>query len=328
MTYGEKIAQLRKNANLTQAELGEKLGVTAQAVSKWERDMAEPDLGTFSKLASILGISVEEFLDTTHEVQSNPASASNMAAEIAPIVAETVVAGMRENIASSVREEVAEQTTAVSEAVKEVQESILGHCTVCGITVKENNKGQVKPKVLCVNCYKKQEAERKQAEQEAERTKRSQQAALESKRNKCLFWGIVAGLLVLGGAIIAAIKLDWSIGARVGLAFAGLWAAYAVLGVICEVFLSDSAVANVMEWCLTRSISWPGVIFSLDFGGIIFLIAVKILFAVIGFIVGVALFFVGLSISMIIATFTFPFTMRRIDDKISGKLPINKEDLI
>ena len=83
-----------------------------------------------------------------------------------------------------------------------------------------------------------------------------------------------------------------------------------------------------MEWCLTRSISWPGVIFTLDFGGIVFLIAVKIAFAIIGFVAGVILFFIGLSISMVIASFTFPFTMVRVNNKINGKLPIKSEDLM
>lgn len=46
MTYGQKIAQLRKISNMTQAKLGELLNVSAQAVSKWEHDIAEPDLAT------------------------------------------------------------------------------------------------------------------------------------------------------------------------------------------------------------------------------------------------------------------------------------------
>lgn len=53
MTYGQKITQLRKNANMTQAQLGDALNVSAQAVSKWEHNLAEPDLSTIKKISYI-----------------------------------------------------------------------------------------------------------------------------------------------------------------------------------------------------------------------------------------------------------------------------------
>ena len=43
MTTGQKIYECRKNAGLTQEELAEKLGVSRQAVSKWESDAAFPE---------------------------------------------------------------------------------------------------------------------------------------------------------------------------------------------------------------------------------------------------------------------------------------------
>lgn len=41
MNYGQTIVNLRKTANTTQAELGEKLNVTSQAVSKWENGISD-----------------------------------------------------------------------------------------------------------------------------------------------------------------------------------------------------------------------------------------------------------------------------------------------
>ena len=61
--YGEKIAKLRKQNNLTQAELGKKLNVSYQAVSKWENNQSQPDLDTIQKLAAIFGITMSEFLE-------------------------------------------------------------------------------------------------------------------------------------------------------------------------------------------------------------------------------------------------------------------------
>ena len=56
MNYGQKIAELRKKAQMTQAELGEKLNVTSQAVSKRENGLSEPDLNTINKICSLYGI--------------------------------------------------------------------------------------------------------------------------------------------------------------------------------------------------------------------------------------------------------------------------------
>ena len=48
---GNLIAQRRKALSLTQEELGERLGVSAKAVSKWERGLSCPDVSLFSPLS-------------------------------------------------------------------------------------------------------------------------------------------------------------------------------------------------------------------------------------------------------------------------------------
>lgn len=62
MNYGQRIAELRKKKNLTQAELGAKLNVTAQAISKWENNLSEPDLESIKMLCELFEISVDTFL--------------------------------------------------------------------------------------------------------------------------------------------------------------------------------------------------------------------------------------------------------------------------
>lgn len=64
-TLGQKIAELRRAKNLTQLELAEQLNITDKAVSKWERDISCPDINTFPKLAEILGVSVNELLQSS-----------------------------------------------------------------------------------------------------------------------------------------------------------------------------------------------------------------------------------------------------------------------
>lgn len=62
-TIGQNIAELRKKKGLTQEELAEKMCVTAQAVSKWERDASYPDVTALSELAKVLGVSVTAILE-------------------------------------------------------------------------------------------------------------------------------------------------------------------------------------------------------------------------------------------------------------------------
>ncbi len=63
MNYvGKQICTLRKQKCLTQTELGERLGVSFQAVSKWERGETLPDTALLPQLASILETSIDNIL--------------------------------------------------------------------------------------------------------------------------------------------------------------------------------------------------------------------------------------------------------------------------
>ena len=62
MSIGEKIAALRKKANLTQEELADVLNVTRQSVSRWEAGEAYPDMNKIGKLADILGTNCDYLL--------------------------------------------------------------------------------------------------------------------------------------------------------------------------------------------------------------------------------------------------------------------------
>lgn len=59
---GEFIAKLRKEKNLTQKELAEKLYVSDRAVSKWERGLSMPDISILEALGQYLDVSVSEIL--------------------------------------------------------------------------------------------------------------------------------------------------------------------------------------------------------------------------------------------------------------------------
>ena len=61
-TLGERIAEKRKARGLKQEDLAEMLGVSAQAVSKWENDVSCPDIMTLPTLSDKLGCSIDELL--------------------------------------------------------------------------------------------------------------------------------------------------------------------------------------------------------------------------------------------------------------------------
>lgn len=63
--FSDLLYELRKEKNLTQSELAEKLGITNKAVSKWETGEAMPDTAQLLPLAEILGVSVDELLRGT-----------------------------------------------------------------------------------------------------------------------------------------------------------------------------------------------------------------------------------------------------------------------
>lgn len=77
MTMGKRIAARRKALKMTQDALAQELGVSAQAVSKWENDLSCPDISILPKLAKLLGVTTDALLGaepepTVHEAEIVP----------------------------------------------------------------------------------------------------------------------------------------------------------------------------------------------------------------------------------------------------------------
>lgn len=68
---GNRISALRKEKNLTQKELAEKLHVTDKAVSKWERGLNYPELSLLPIIANILETSISELLGVEQNISDN-----------------------------------------------------------------------------------------------------------------------------------------------------------------------------------------------------------------------------------------------------------------
>ena len=66
---GNLIKKIRKDNNLTQAELADKLGVTYQAVSKWENGKNIPDIAILKQISDEFNINLDDLLNGEHNIQ-------------------------------------------------------------------------------------------------------------------------------------------------------------------------------------------------------------------------------------------------------------------
>ena len=70
----QNIAELRRNNNMTQIELAEKLNYSDKAISKWERGESIPDVAVLKNIADIFLVSVDYLLEETHKRPMPPAA--------------------------------------------------------------------------------------------------------------------------------------------------------------------------------------------------------------------------------------------------------------
>ena len=69
-SFGQQLKALREEKDISQKELAEKLFVSAQAVSKWEKDKSSPNPETLAKIADILDVSADYLLERTEQQET------------------------------------------------------------------------------------------------------------------------------------------------------------------------------------------------------------------------------------------------------------------
>ncbi len=293
-SLGGKILQLRKSRGLTQADLGLLLNVSYQAVSKWERDESCPDFETLSKLAQYCNVSVSYF--------------------------------EKEN-----------KDGAVDTSGRDVEEFV-GVCKDCGVVVYANDVGERTPQLLCKSCVErranlskiKAEEEKRDKERKAEEEKRiKEKKAQEAKfreqeaqlraaeydaevkrtRNRGLIWAAVLIGVPFLIYVISAFASGVKAGVVIPTALVGLVFLYTY---VAQLFWDGAVVDCTLAG--GKTIGTPGVIFTLDLDGLIFLIVVKILFAVLRFIVFMLTVVVCALAAIFIAPFTFFPALKRVSN--------------
>ena len=91
MSIGERIAHLRKERNLSQGQLAELLGITRQAVSKWENDIAIPDALKMIHLADLLDTDIEYLSTGRQSLGRRPPVVINEVKVVEKVVEKPVV---------------------------------------------------------------------------------------------------------------------------------------------------------------------------------------------------------------------------------------------
>lgn len=100
MTLGERIAYYRGALGLSQGELAEKLGVSRQAVSKWETDAGLPDLDRLIALSGLFDITLDELVKGTapSPAPADGAQAAAFPPEASPAAAEKPASGGQKTV--------------------------------------------------------------------------------------------------------------------------------------------------------------------------------------------------------------------------------------
>ena len=90
MTMGQRIAQKRKEQNLSQEALGETLGVSRQSISKWESDSSLPEIEKLVALSKLFGVSVGWLLGVEEERPEENGGSDELTEEQMKLVEEIV----------------------------------------------------------------------------------------------------------------------------------------------------------------------------------------------------------------------------------------------
>lgn len=261
MTLGNKIADLRKKNNMTQGELGERLHVTFQAVSKWERDESQPAFDTLCEIAKLFSVPIGYFSVDGESVGGEDGASSTLHNTMnAP--------------------------------------DLLGICSQCGTAVKKGEAWSERP-VLCMACHEDQEKKAREEKAAAIRKEKARRQDLLRQRNR----GLIVGAIV---AVIAAVVYCVTMVNSenpVSLIAPSIISVIVVFTFVSQLFW-DGIVVNV-TLAGGRVIGTPGVIFEFSFDGVIFLILVKLFFALLRGILYLLSLLFFVVVAMLISPFTF-----------------------
>jgi len=189
-------------------------------------------------------------------------------------------------------------------AAEEAKSEMLGICTVCGKAVHTGEEYSLSP-VVCKACNDKKINEAEQKQLGEKQKQKAQQEYNRHKNQRRRNIGLITAACV-SVALIIVMAVVWGMGKAT---FSGVGlCAYLIFTLFVFTFVSqlfwDGFVLDVLLFGC-KIIGTPGVIFTLDLDGIIFLIGVKILFAVLKILVLLVLMLITTICAIIVSPFSF-----------------------
>lgn len=269
-SIGEKISKLRNSNGLTQKELGDKLNVSAQAVSKWENGLSEPDIDTLKKLGGIFGVSVSELVDEGAHTEAATA-----------------------------------QAAAAPATVQEKSLIINGYCERCkkpvgpGEYVVESGRGW--QHIYCNECAKKNRIENRI------HTAINNLSDHKKETRRSLLFGSIAGVVVLAITLVGLLTIENPLPTAPAIIISIVFG-LGYFTFIGQMFWDS--VINEMFFFFLKSFKMPGVLFTLDLEGILALIFIKIFFAFLSIFLSVVWFLLGVLIILpLFSLVIYPFAL-------------------
>lgn len=297
----QNIKKLRVQKGMTQKELAEKLHVTPQAVSRWENGEVEPSVSTIGEMADIFEVTADEIIGGERVIKEETA-----ATDVAPALVLNEESVIGDGIVKKKDENVIKNEYAQKSAEPPLQTFVYGVCQICGkpITKHEDlvkktfsRKGSSSEKVYCKKCA--------DILKGVERKEKVKFAVLQRKRS--FIWGGLIAALVTAIAVYFTAEYTNTVG--VILSAVGGIATFTFASCL---FLKNNFIEDVFfaiaSWGVVR---FPGLIFSFDLDGIAWLIGMKILFAVIGFLIGFAVTGFATAVCMLLSLFVYPFALSK-----------------
>ncbi len=270
---GEKIKTLRVSNSLTQKDLADQLYVTAQAVSRWEKNEVEPSITTLNAIAKIFKVSVSDLLEEDGQRKDEQPTLEKEEIAVAQPAASKVVLAVCESCNKPIYNG--------SDIVRKTE--YFGRSAV--------------NKVICVACDRKQREEKL----------RRDVAYGTGQRRKSFVWGGVFSALITLIATIAGIVATQSLAVGIVCAIGGLL----FFPFISCLYLKNNFIEDVVLDVSSWSVRFPGLIFSLDLDGILWFISVKILFGIISFFISIICVMFAIVLGWALSLFVYPFALTK-----------------
>ena len=201
----------------------------------------------------------------------------------------------------------------------------IGFCKGCGIAVTEENLGTSDPVILCKKCLNAKNEEKKRIEQQKKQAEakriyeekaRREENARKLKRG--MIWHFIVAALAAGlflSAMIGVLAEEFSVGMLVG-ALIGTGIVFClVFCLFYECWVNDV----VFEWT-SKAFQAPGLIFTFDLDGCLWLIGMKLLFWAIGVLFSLACGAIGIAIASVISPSCASEDSDRLDECCSRSI--------